>query len=184
MGAITVYKISNGGTDEENRRFGMQDLGQLIRGNTELPSGTKKPAGKNDFYAEGLEKALKDIVKSGMPNYHYEVYYKAHGTTGKGLIIPEESSISRSSFNITCELYDKRGAGMTKQADLKLQVREDSHQSAGGKKYFMDVVFPEDIDNNKYDYLDEGADDILALAPASNQAKNYMIALKFLSRCA
>lgn len=172
VGYSPAYAPDGSGGVNPQRVLGMKLLGQyIIEAVTGTPDAAKLSAALSKAMANGVDLRFVNV------------------DTGNGVPLKVKSIGSASGVNIVCPLVDANNAAA---GELKLVVKNDSSTGTGsGKKFDMNVIFPDQADNASGlgVYLEIAAKDTYAIAAitppttVTDEAKNYLAAFKFLSRC-
>lgn len=175
MPAIVAY--SNNADSQVAFREGMKALGQLLLANTGPSENTDKKK------TRGVKKALKAVLND--PGLELRFQNAANtGGNSRGFFIAD---LFLAGGKIVCTLSDQQNVD---QGTLTLEVKMDNPRDVStppdSNEYSMRINFPEPTDDNGATYLDGTAAHLRVLfesSPSNEDAKNFLAAFKFLSRC-
>lgn len=186
MGQITaIYNDPSITSPDKRRQVGMRKLGQEIEANTKISDPTSPPKQLLKFYVDGLATAMQNVLSPGIITttiMFTNTVLVSDGSGGKKKQTQtfelKNPTPNGGSTKIDCELWQNGNH----VGALKLNVKVEDAKDSAGKKYSMDVVFPDAEDNGEYEYLDEPAQDIIDLGVAV-KGNDYLKVFKFLGRC-
>lgn len=181
MPAIVAYSGPPSGDPKQERilfREGMQTLGQL------LLDATKKEKNTEAKKAKGVRDALQEVMKAK----DHELRFQNSKNSANGERGFKITKVTSSGNSLECVLTDQSGDPV---GTLILEVKLDSTSDLTGlpkdHEYYMRVSFPEANDDKNAFYLGEIAahlKEIVNSGPtALDNAKKFLAAFKFLSRC-
>lgn len=189
MGILTATD-NNGNDPHERRRNGTIFLGN------EIESGISGVTTLQQ-YANAVQAALATVVGSNDHSLHFNnAEIRAELTAGNetperielgypvGKVGPVKTTGNANKLRIRLRLDDYHGNDKVAVTKLLIKIDDPREiENDGTRKFAMDVIFPESQDINGLAYISRAGVDVTS-GISAGAAKDYLIAFKFLSRCA